>query len=70
MTQRAFYSASFTDFLSAETDAITGQILGSHTQHLLHSQTRAWLIEIEALKRSLAESVDREGYIFIEFMIP
>lgn len=70
MTQRSFYSASFKDFLSAEPDAITGQISRFHTQHLLHSQTRAWLTEIEVLKRSLAESVEREGHIFIEFMIP
>ena len=70
MTQRAFYSASFKDFLSAEPDAITGQISRFHTQHLLHAQTRAWCAEIEVLKRSLAESVEREGHIFIEFMIP
>uniref|UniRef100_Q0HZW3 Schlafen group 3-like DNA/RNA helicase domain-containing protein n=1 Tax=Shewanella sp. (strain MR-7) TaxID=60481 RepID=Q0HZW3_SHESR len=70
MTQRAFYSASFKDFLSAEPDVITGQISRFHTQHLLHSQTRAWVTEIEVLKRSLAESIEREGHIFIEFMIP
>lgn len=63
MTQRSFYSASFKDFLSAEPDSITGQISRFHTQHLLHSQTRAWLTEIEVLKRSLAESVEREGHI-------
>lgn len=70
MTQRAFYLASFKDFLSDEPDAIIGQISRFHTQHLLHTQTRAWCTEIEVFKRSLAESVELEGHIFIEFMIP
>lgn len=41
MTQRAFYSASFKDFLSAEAHAITGLISAAHTQPLQHLQTCA-----------------------------
>lgn len=70
MTQRAFYSATFKEFLSVDSSAIFGEISSRHTQQLQYLQTKAWLSEIESLKTSLAEHQHFQGHIFFEFMIP
>lgn len=70
MTQRAFYSANFKQFLLTEPNDIAGQITNAHTQTLQHLQTRAWFDEITILKSVLRQLAEPEGFIFFEFMIP
>jgi len=66
--QRAYYSASITDFLAASQNEILGVLLeqsgGSATEH---TQRDAWLKEIELLKPVLA---NRTGRIYFEYTIP
>ncbi|PKG56045.1 DUF2075 domain-containing protein [Shewanella sp. GutDb-MelDb] len=70
MTQRAFYSATFKEFLSADSCTIVGEITSRHTQQLQFLQTKSWLAEIELLKSLLSKYRDFQGHIFFEFMIP
>ena len=66
--QRAYYSASINDFLTASQNEILGVLLknsgGSATEH---TQRDAWLEQINILKRVLA---NRTGRIYFEYAIP
>jgi hypothetical protein len=66
--QRAYYSASISDFLSATPNEIVGTLLihsgGSATEH---TQREAWLEEIKILQDCLTR---REGKIYLEYSIP
>ena len=70
MTQRAFFSATFREFLSIDSSAILGKISSRHTQQLQYLQTKSWLSEIELLKNLLSKNQDLQGHVFFEFMIP
>jgi hypothetical protein len=66
--QRAYYSASITDFLAASENEILGVLLknsgGPATEH---TQREAWLQQITILKRVL---LNRSGRIYFEYAIP
>lgn len=65
--QRAYYSASINDFLTASRNEIFGQIDAAHTLSSEPTQKGAWLEEIHILKELLK---DREGRIYFEYAIP
>jgi hypothetical protein len=66
--QRAYYSASITDFLVASENEVLGALLknsgGPATEH---TQREAWLQQITILKRLLAS---RSGRVYFEYAIP
>jgi len=66
--QRAYYSASITDFLAASPNTILGVLVknsgGSATEH---TQRDAWLQQINILKRALT---NRSGRIYFDYAIP
>ncbi|MDO9282519.1 MAG: DUF2075 domain-containing protein [Methylotenera sp.] len=68
MSNRAYYSASVKDFLTAPSDEIIGIITSHHSQDLVHLQTNAWGKQIEILQASL--QILQIGHVFFEMLIP
>src|SRR5450830_1254891 len=68
MTNRAYYSASVTDFLITSSDEIIGTITSQHSQDLVHLQSNAWQEQIEILQTAL--QILQKGYVFFEMLIP
>ncbi|MCD6048896.1 MAG: hypothetical protein K0Q55_299 [Verrucomicrobia bacterium] len=66
-TQRAWYSASITEFLVSDCDTIIGQLATNGDFSLLISQRDAWIAQISFLKTHLT---DNTGHLFLEFSIP
>lgn len=64
---RAYYSASISDFLSLSRHEIFGRINEAHTLSSEQTQKGAWKEEIEILKDVL---MNREGKIYFEYAIP
>src|SRR5687768_4202750 len=64
---RAYYSASISDFLSSSRHEIFGRINEAHTLSSEQTQKGAWTEEIEILKNVL---INREGKIYFEYAIP
>ena len=64
---RAWYSGSISDFLTAGTDSVIGQLTTHSEFAVLPTQTTAWLAQIQLLKQQLAGLT---GSIFFEFNIP
>jgi hypothetical protein len=64
---RAWYSASITDFLTAEPEAVIGSLTTNSDFAVLPSQRDAWLQEVVILRQSLE---GLEGALFLEFSIP
>src|SRR4051794_34623793 len=64
---RAWYRASFADFLQAQPDTIVGQLVINGEFALLPTQKDAWLAQIKFLQERL---VDFTGALFMEFNIP
>lgn len=64
---RAYYSASISDFLSSSRHEIFGVIDHAHTLSSDPTQKGAWMEEITILKEVLAH---REGRIYFEYAIP
>ena len=66
--QRAYYSASVSDFLATGPNEIVGALLtnsgGSATEH---TQRDAWIEQIRILRDTLR---DREGRIYFEYSVP
>src|ERR1051326_7599512 len=65
--RRAYYSSSITDFLSAPSNAIIGDLSLAHGRNVEQTQINAWLEQIDILKRFL---INREGRIYFEYAIP
>ncbi len=68
MSKRAYYAASFEDFLLTSSDEIIGIITSQHAQDLVHLQTNAWGTQIEILRETL--QILQTGYVFFEMLIP
>lgn len=65
--KRSYYSASVSDFLKADVDAITGQLARNSEGSVLQSQIDAWEFQVRLLKEVLPH---HHGYLFFEFSIP
>jgi hypothetical protein len=65
--RRAYYSSSITDFLSADPNAIVGELTRAHGRTLEQTQLNAWLEQIRLLKPVL---LNRSGRIYFEYAIP
>lgn len=68
MPNRAYYSATLSDFLSTTSDTIIGELTQFHTQDLVYQQTGAWKVQIEILQNQLKELSD--AFICFELLIP
>jgi hypothetical protein len=66
-TSRAWYGASFKEFLDTPTEAIIGKLTQSSEFTLILTQRDAWIEEIQIL-RSALNGLD--GHLFLEFNIP
>src|SRR5262245_15092049 len=67
VSSRAWYGASFAEFLQNQPDAIVGQLVRNSTFSLLPTQKDAWLTQIDLLQDRL---VGLSGSLFLEFDIP
>jgi hypothetical protein len=67
LNQRAWYGASFADFVSESDDTIIGRLTGASQFDITMSQAEAWRQEIAILRPALA---DLPGHILLEFSIP
>ena len=65
--ERAYYSASFGDFLRADAHALLGTLTDAHPFDLQISESRAWKEEIAVLKDALD---GLEGHVLLEYSIP
>ena len=65
--RRAYYSSSIADFLSSPANAIIGELSLAHGRDVEQTQIKAWLEQINILKRVL---LNREGRIYFEYAIP
>jgi hypothetical protein len=65
---RAYYSATVEDFLNDTDEKIIGSIVPSHSQEIVHQQTRAWEEQIRILREQLAGFAD--SHIAFEALIP
>jgi hypothetical protein len=66
--RRAYYSAPVVEFLTENSDAIVGTITYSHSQDIVHGQSKAWRSQVELLRAQLSGMTC--GHIFFEFVIP
>lgn len=64
---RAWYSASFADFLAASSDTVLGRLATSNDFSLEHDQRDAWLGQFKILRDALRGLT---GTVFLEFNIP
>lgn len=65
--QRAWYSASFDDFLAESVDSVTGKLANAGRHNIDREQIDAWRAEIEWLRQWLK---GRTGTVLLEFNIP
>ncbi|MFH2135922.1 MAG: DUF2075 domain-containing protein [Pseudomonadota bacterium] len=65
--ERAYYSATISDFLQSSTDEIMGAMSQKNDFALIPTQRDAWVTQIEILRVALAE---QEGSIYFEYSIP
>ena len=63
----AYYAEDVATFIGTKSDAVLGRIVANNTFPVDPEQRDAWLMEIEVLKRALANV---EGTIFLEFNVP
>lgn len=68
MSNRAYYSATLSEFLTATSDTIIGELARFHTQDLVHQQTGAWKEQIKILQNQLQDLND--AFICFELLIP
>jgi uncharacterized protein (DUF779 family) len=64
---RAWYSASFEDFLAGSTDQVLGQLTRNSNVSVDEGQRDAWATQIDLLRSVLA---GRAGFLLLEFNIP
>lgn len=65
--KRAYYSDSIPNFLSADPNAVMGQLVSNSEFAVEQTQCDAWLHQIEVLKSLLQ---GRGGTIYLEYSIP
>ncbi len=71
--QRYYYGAAVGDFVTADPNAIIGQLTRNSGHALLQTQTTAWLTQIDLLKQSLQglPSTDTaQSWVYFEYNIP
>lgn len=68
MSNRAYYSASLSEFHKTSSDAIRGHIAQFHSQDIVYQQTSAWDVQIKFLQDQLRNFHD--GYLCFELLIP
>ena len=66
--ERAYYLDNVEDFIIKDTESIFGKITYNDQYEAGDLQKNSWKIEIEILKRELADF--RDGYILFEYTIP
>jgi len=67
VSSRAWYGASITDFLHADSDTIVGRLTRNSDFTVVPAQRDAWLAQIQLLRWQL---VGLTGSLFMEFVIP
>lgn len=67
LLRRAWYSASFADFVAHSEDEIVGQLTNSSSRSVELEQRDAWRVQIDLLKQWLR---GRSGTVLLEFNIP
>src|SRR4051794_6805092 len=67
ITSRAWYGASFSEFIATASDAIIGKLTSNSEFDLILAQRDAWQDQIDFLRSSLNGLV---GHLFLEFNIP
>lgn len=65
---RAYYSASFSEFIASEPDSIIGILVTNTSQDLPRLQTNAWRAQISILQSIL--KLVGNGFICFELLIP
>ena len=65
--QRAYYNSTIEDFVSADSQAILGELVSQHRFATDLEQRNAWVLQIDHLKDALE---GLKGHIFFEFTIP
>lgn len=68
MSNKAYYHAPVSQFLTTTSEDIRGKISNLHTQAIEFNQTRAWVGQVENLQSQLVDFDD--GYICFELLIP
>lgn len=67
LLSRAYYDASFGDFLKAGDDEVIGRLSLNSEQSLEQAQRTAWVVELQILRRALH---NQDGYLLLEYSIP
>ncbi len=67
---RSYYSASTSEFLSADPRAILGQLVDSHGYSVEDLQRNAWVAQISVLRALFAQEASPDDHLFFEFAIP
>jgi hypothetical protein len=67
---RSYYSASLSEFRSADPRAILGILVASHGYSVEDLQRNAWAAQISILRSLFAQEAELEGHLFFEFAIP
>ena len=68
-SERAFYSASISAFLTSDADSILGGLARKSGFSIETTQRDAWVFQIRNLQEQFQPYVDR-GWIFLEFVVP
>ncbi len=68
MSNRASYTASFTEFIDVDPSSILGHLARGQSGDLVAAQRDAWLQQIAILKGALPTTVD--GVLCFEFVVP
>lgn len=64
---RSYYKNTIEKFINEDRNSILGQLAKNHNHNLEELQKKAWLKQIDFLKKNLK---DIEGHIYFEFSIP
>jgi hypothetical protein len=67
LLQRAWYAASFGDFVADSVDEVIGQLTNNSNRSIELEQRDAWRAQIEFLKQWVR---GRSGLLLLEFNIP
>lgn len=67
---RSYYSASLSEFLSADANAILGALATAHGYSVEDIQRNAWVAQISILRSLFAQETSRDVHLFFEFAIP
>ena len=68
-SERAFYSASISAFLSSDADSILGGLARKSGFSIETTQRDAWIFQIRNLQEQFQPYVNR-GWVFLEFVVP